>query len=74
ISASEDAVDWLAQLSYDPQFGARPVKRIMQKQVLNELSKQLLSGQLDTSQTIVLDAFEQSIVFRKAVKDEEIAG
>ena len=74
ISASEDAVDWLSQLSYDPQFGARPVKRIMQKQVLNELSKQLLSGQLDTSQTIVLDAFEQSIVFRKAVKDEEIAG
>ena len=72
ISASEDAVEWLAQLSYDPQFGARPVKRIMQKQVLNELSKQLLSGNVDTSQTIVLDAFENNIVFRKAIKNEEV--
>jgi len=72
ISASEDAVEWLSQLSYDPQFGARPVKRIMQKQVLNELSKQLLSGSVDTSQTIVLDAFENNIVFRKAIKNEEV--
>ena len=72
ISASEDAVEWLAQLSYDPQFGARPVKRIMQKQVLNELSKQLLSGNVDTTQTIVLDAFENNIVFRKAIKNEEV--
>ncbi len=44
LTATEDAIDWLAQLGYDPQFGARPLKRVMQKKVLNELSKQILSG------------------------------
>ena len=44
MSATPEAIEWLAQLGYDPQFGARPVKRVMQKQVLNELSKQILSG------------------------------
>ena len=47
IEASEDALDWLAQLGYDPQFGARPLKRVMQKKILNELSKQILSGKVD---------------------------
>ena len=70
LAASEDAIDWLAQLGYDPQFGARPVKRVMQKQVLNELSKQLLADRIDTSETIVLDVFENAIVFRKALQNE----
>ena len=70
LAASEDAIDWLAQLGYDPQFGARPVKRVMQKQVLNELSKQLLADRIDTSKTIVLDVFENAIVFRKALENE----
>ena len=70
LAASEDAIDWLAQLGYDPQFGARPVKRVMQKQVLNELSKQLLADRIDTSETIVLDVFENAIVFRKALENE----
>ena len=64
ISITDEAVDWLAQLGYDPQFGARPVKRVMQKQVMNELSKQLLAGSIDKSKQIILDMFENKFVFR----------
>ncbi|MBX3164419.1 MAG: ATP-dependent chaperone ClpB [Bacteroidetes bacterium] len=63
ISASDEAIDWLAQLGYDPQFGARPIKRVMQKQVLNELSKQILSGKINKDQEIVLDVFDDQFVF-----------
>jgi ATP-dependent Clp protease ATP-binding subunit ClpB len=66
LSATEEALDWLSQLGYDPIFGARPVKRVIQKQVLNELSKQLLSGNIDKSKAIVLDMFEHQFVFRNA--------
>jgi ATP-dependent Clp protease ATP-binding subunit ClpB len=64
ISATEDAIEWLAQLGYDPQFGARPVKRVMQKQVLNELSKQLLAGTVNKDKEIILDTFDHKFVFR----------
>lgn len=64
MSATPEAVDWLAQLGYDPQFGARPVKRVMQKQVLNELSKQILSGTIDKEKEIVLDVLKNKFVFR----------
>jgi ATP-dependent Clp protease ATP-binding subunit ClpB len=64
LEATEEAIDWLGQLGYDPQFGARPVKRVMQKQVLNELSKQLLSGSVDKAKPIVLDVFDHHFVFR----------
>ena len=64
LEATEEAIDWLGQLGYDPQFGARPVKRVMQKQVLNELSKQLLSGSVDKGKPIILDVFDNRFVFR----------
>lgn len=64
ISATHEAIDWLAQLGYDPQFGARPVKRVMQKQVLNELSKQILGGTINKDKEIVLDMFDNKFVFR----------
>ncbi len=64
LSATDEAIEWLAQLGYDPQFGARPVKRVMQKQVLNELSKQILSGRISKDQEIVLDMFDNTFVFR----------
>jgi ATP-dependent Clp protease ATP-binding subunit ClpB len=69
ISATDEAIEWLAQLGYDPQFGARPVKRVIQKQVLNELSKQLLAGKVDKDNEIILDVFDNKFVFRnKPVK------
>ncbi len=63
LDASEEALDWLAQLGYDPQFGARPLKRVLQKRVLNELSKEILSGKVDKDSAIKLDTFDNKFVF-----------
>ncbi|WP_295673967.1 ATP-dependent chaperone ClpB [uncultured Mucilaginibacter sp.] len=63
IEASEEALDWLAQLGYDPQFGARPLKRVIQKKILNELSKQILAGKVDKDSKIKLDMFDNQFVF-----------
>lgn len=71
ISASPEAIDWIAQLGFDPQYGARPVKRVFQRKVLNELSKQILSGKIDASQPIVLDMFENELVFRRELEKEK---
>jgi ATP-dependent Clp protease ATP-binding subunit ClpB len=54
INATEEAMDWLAQLGFDPQFGARPLKRVMQKRILNELSKQILGGSIKKDSSILL--------------------
>ncbi len=63
ISATPEAIDWLAQLSFDPQFGARPVKRVIQKRVLNELSKQILAGKVEKDANILLDVSNKEFVF-----------
>lgn len=63
LDASEEALDWLAQLGYDPQFGARPLKRVIQKKILNELSKQILAGKVDRDSRIKLDMFDNNFVF-----------
>ncbi|WP_372948384.1 ATP-dependent chaperone ClpB [Mariniphaga sp.] len=63
ISLTEKAIDWLAAVSYDPHFGARPVKRILQKYVLNELSRRILSGQVDKSKPIEIDVENEGLVF-----------
>ncbi|TSD67018.1 ATP-dependent chaperone ClpB [Inquilinus sp. KBS0705] len=63
IEASDEALDWLAQLGYDPQFGARPLKRVIQKKILNELSKQILAGKVDRDSKIKLDMFDNNFVF-----------
>ncbi|MCC8426023.1 ATP-dependent chaperone ClpB [Mucilaginibacter sp. UR6-11] len=63
IEASDEALDWLAQLGYDPQYGARPLKRVIQKRILNELSKQILAGKVDKDSKIKLDMFDNQFVF-----------
>ena len=70
IDATPEAIDWLAQLGYDPQFGARPVKRLFQRKVLNELSKQILSGSIQQDKPILLDMIENQLIFRN--KEEEL--
>ena len=65
INATPDAIDWLAQLGYDPQFGARPVKRLFQRKVLNELSKQILAGKIEQDKPILLDMIENQLLFRQ---------
>lgn len=72
LIASPEAIHWLAELGYDPQFGARPVKRLLQKKVLNELSKQILAGKVKKDEEIVLDVFEKDIVFRKPVETDVV--
>jgi ATP-dependent Clp protease ATP-binding subunit ClpB len=69
IEASDEALDWLAQLGYDPQFGARPLKRVIQKKILNELSKQILAGTVDKDSIIKIDMFDNQFVFLNAAKE-----
>lgn len=64
IDITENAVNELARLGYNPQFGARPVKRIIQKELLNELSKKLLSGEIVKDSKIMVDVENEQIVFR----------
>lgn len=64
LDATDEAIAYLAQKGYDPQYGARPVKRVIQKEVLNELSKEILSGKVSTESIILLDAFDGQLVFR----------
>jgi len=64
LDATEEAIKLLADKGFDPQFGARPIKRVIQKLVLNQLSKEILSGKITTNSAILLDAFEDELVFR----------
>jgi len=66
IHASEEAVDQLAQLGFDPQYGGRPVKRVLQQLILNPLSKDLLGDKLDKSQPITVDYFDRHFVLRNS--------
>jgi ATP-dependent Clp protease ATP-binding subunit ClpB len=70
LGYTDEAVDHIAELGYDPQFGARPVKRVIQKNVLNQLSKEVLSGNVNADTKILLDQFEGQFVFRNA--DEKL--
>jgi ATP-dependent Clp protease ATP-binding subunit ClpB len=64
LDATPEAIKYLAQKGYDPQFGARPVKRVIQREVLNQLSKEILSGSITAESIILLDAFDGKLVFR----------
>ena len=64
LDATEEAIDYLAIKGYDPQFGARPVKRLIQKEVLNNLSKELLAGKIQAESIVLLDSFDHKLVFR----------
>ena len=64
LDATEEAISFLAMKGFQPEFGARPVKRTIQKEVLNKLSKEILSGNVHTESVILLDAFEEELVFR----------
>ncbi|MBE8715235.1 ATP-dependent chaperone ClpB [Sphingobacterium hungaricum] len=70
LTATDDALDWLAQLGYDPIYGARPLKRVIQKRILNELSKEIISGKITSDSIIQLDVFDGQFVFLN--KNEEV--
>ena len=64
FDATTEAIAHLAEKGYNPEYGARPVKRVIQKEVLNELSKEILAGKVSTDSIILLDAFDEKLVFR----------
>jgi ATP-dependent Clp protease ATP-binding subunit ClpB len=72
LLVTPDALQYLGEKGYDPQFGARPVKRVIQKEVMNELSKYILSGNLDKSEPVVMDVFDGQVVFRKRIDNEVV--
>ncbi len=71
LDATEQAIHYLAEKGFQPEFGARPVKRVIQKQVLNLLSKEILAGKISSDSLILLDEFDDNLVFRNPIQDEE---
>jgi len=67
LDITEAAIDLLAQRGFDPQYGARPVKRVLQRDVMNELSKRILSGSIQPDDVILVDAKEGQLTFENAV-------
>jgi ATP-dependent Clp protease ATP-binding subunit ClpB len=64
LSYSDYLLEFLAEQGYDPQFGARPLKRLIQKLIVNDLSKKILSGQIDKTKNVLVDVFDGVVVFR----------
>ena len=64
FDSTDEAIAALGEKGYDPQFGARPVKRVIQREILNELSKEILAGKITADSSILLDAFDGKFVFR----------
>jgi ATP-dependent Clp protease ATP-binding subunit ClpB len=63
LEVSDSAIDWLAQHGYDPQSGARPVKRLIQKEIINELSKEIISGRIQKDTTVKIDIDKDHLRF-----------
>jgi len=57
-------LEYLADQGFDPQFGARPLKRLIQKEIVNELSKRILAGDIDKNKPVLVDVFDNTVVFR----------
>jgi len=64
LEFSKYLIDWLAENGFDPQFGARPLKRLIQKEIVNQLSKRILAGDIDKSKPVLVDVFDGVVVFR----------
>jgi ATP-dependent Clp protease ATP-binding subunit ClpB len=63
LRATKEAIRFIATLGFDPQFGARPIKRVIQKNLLNELSKMILEGKVNNDKEIVVDEKEGKLTF-----------
>jgi ATP-dependent Clp protease ATP-binding subunit ClpB len=70
LKFSDYALDYLAEHGFDPQFGARPLKRLIQKEIVNTLSKKILGGTIDKSQPVLVDVFDNTVVFRNELPEK----
>ena len=64
LQFSDYVLDFLAENGYDPQFGARPLKRLIQKEIVNQLSKRILAADIDKTRPVLVDVFDGMVVFR----------
>ncbi len=74
LQFSDYAIDYLAENGFDPQFGARPLKRLIQKEIVNQLSKRILAGDIDRTSPVLVDVFDGVVVFRNEHPHTEKAG
>ncbi len=72
LQFSNYALDYLAENGYDPQFGARPLKRLIQKEIVNQLSKKILSGDVDKAKPVLVDVFDGVVVFRNETVETKL--
>ncbi len=72
LQFSEYVLDFLAENGYDPQFGARPLKRLIQKEIVNQLSKRILAGDIDKTKPVLVDVFDGTVVFRNEANKPEL--
>jgi len=68
LVVTEKAIDWLAEKGYDPQLGARPVKRLIQKEIVNELSKEIIGGSVSKEDSVIVEVEDGHLTFRKSSK------
>ena len=68
---SEELIEHISNTGFDPQFGARPIKRMIQRELLNELSRQIIAGTIEQGTPMVVDTFDGKIVFRKPIDEKE---
>ncbi|MFI5132035.1 MAG: ATP-dependent chaperone ClpB [Chitinophagales bacterium] len=73
LQFSDYALDFLAEQGFDPQFGARPLKRLIQKEIVNALSKRILAGDIDKTHPVLVDVFDGTVVFRNEAHEAELA-
>ena len=71
LQFNEYVIEFLAENGYDPQFGARPLKRLIQKEIVNPLSKRILAGDIDKSSPVLVDVFDGNVVFRNEALQEK---
>lgn len=74
LHLEEKAIDWLTRYGYDPQYGARPVKRLIQKYILNELSKKIISQEVEKDKVIIVEVLNDDLVFKNPEKVNTVDG
>lgn len=73
LEFSDYAIDYLAENGYDPQYGARPLKRLIQKEIVNKLSKKILAADIDKNRPVLIDVFDNTVVFRNEIAQPKTA-
>jgi len=71
LEFSDYAIDYLAENGYDPQYGARPLKRLIQKEIVNKLSKKILAADIDKNRPVLIDVFDNTVVFRNEIGQQK---